>query len=79
MTRDYYQKMHQYDYWANQEVLQSLAAVEAPPEKAVSLMAHIIAAQQIWHARVNERDSSGFSVWPDFDIGVLPGINGRNT
>ena len=73
MTQEYYHRLYQYDYWANQEVIESLS-VASPPEKAISLLGHIFAAQQIWLARLKEQDSSVFTVWPDFTLAECRGL-----
>jgi uncharacterized damage-inducible protein DinB len=56
-------ELFQYDAWANRRVLESLKQPQAPP-KAIELFAHILAAQEIWLARLAGLDSSQIHVWP---------------
>jgi uncharacterized damage-inducible protein DinB len=55
--------LYQYDAWANRRVLESLKQPETPP-RAIELFAHILAAQEIWLARLAGMDSSQIEVWP---------------
>ena len=56
-------ELFRYDAWANHRVLRSLQQPNTP-SKAVGLFAHILAAQEIWLARLGGRDSSHIDVWP---------------
>jgi uncharacterized damage-inducible protein DinB len=51
-----------YDAWANREVLRGLGAGPAP-ERAVALMAHIVAADCLWLDRIEQRRQR-MPVWP---------------
>jgi len=52
-----------YDEWANREVLAGLRA-GATQTKALQLLAHILAAEQVWLERLT-RKKQGIAVWPD--------------
>jgi uncharacterized damage-inducible protein DinB len=41
-----------YDDWANREVLSALEHASEPPPRSVALIAHIVAAELLWHARL---------------------------
>ena len=56
-------ELFRFDAWANRRVLESLQQPQAPP-KALELFAHILAAQEIWLARLAGMDSSPIQVWP---------------
>lgn len=60
-------RMFAYDQWANTEALASLRATGSPPERARKTMAHIVAAEVLWHARLNHA-SAPLAVWPDLDL-----------
>lgn len=51
-----------YDAWANREVVRGLGAGPAP-ERAVALMAHIVAADRLWIDRLVRRPQR-MPVWP---------------
>jgi uncharacterized damage-inducible protein DinB len=55
-----------YDDWANREVISGLLALPQPPQKAVRLMAHLVAAELVWLARL--RGEVDPAVWPEWDI-----------
>lgn len=60
-------RLFAYDRWANRETLASLEGARTPPERARQLMAHVIAAEVLWHARLN-RASAPLAVWPDLPL-----------
>ena len=47
-----YEKLFRYDDWANREALGSLPRGGVDSPLARSRMAHIIAAERLWHARL---------------------------
>jgi uncharacterized damage-inducible protein DinB len=54
--------MFAYDAWANREACRSLRG-GAPTDKAVALLAHIIAAEWLWLGRM-AHDVKKMPVWP---------------
>jgi uncharacterized damage-inducible protein DinB len=59
------QALLDYDHWANQEVIKALMDYSTP--RALSLMAHIIAAERVWLSRIRGEESP-VAVWPDLTI-----------
>ena len=69
-----------YDDWANREVLASLQALNAPPERSVKLLAHILSAERLWLERLLVHKQTS-PVWPlstlaqcELEIDQLPGL-----
>jgi uncharacterized damage-inducible protein DinB len=58
-------KMINYDQYGNLLMLKSILEINAP-EKPVQLMAHLLAAQQIWLNRCKSLSATGFALWPDW-------------
>jgi uncharacterized damage-inducible protein DinB len=52
-----------YDDWANCEALRFIEAAENPPARSVALIAHIAAAELLWHSRLLGKPSP-LAVWP---------------
>jgi uncharacterized damage-inducible protein DinB len=50
--------------WADRELLTRLEQASEPPVEPFRLLAHVLAAEHIWLARIHSRDSSSFPVWP---------------
>lgn len=56
-----------YELWANQRVIQALETVDNPPARAVAVMGHILAAQQVWFGRVT-KETTFVSIWEDTPV-----------
>ena len=63
----HYRQLLQYDEWANQEVIEALRKAGNAPVRSVQLLAHIIAAEQLWLARITG-NGQPFPVWPEFTL-----------
>lgn len=61
---DHFRRQLEYDTWANREVLRSLRALADPPESCLRLLAHVIAAERLWLARI-QAATPPMPVWPD--------------
>lgn len=56
-----------YELWANQRVIQALETIDNPPTRAVAVMGHILAAQQVWFGRVIH-ETTFVSIWEDTPV-----------
>ena len=65
--KDHLIKLLDYELWANQRIIDALASLPNVPEKALSLMSHILAAQHIWYARMAD-ESAILSVWEEIPV-----------
>jgi uncharacterized damage-inducible protein DinB len=63
----YLRKLFLYDDWANREVLQGLAASQAPSVRSIRLLAHILSAQKLWFERLKGQPQS-LPVWPEYEL-----------
>jgi len=59
MLKAYFLNMFRYNYWATIETADSLIASGIKTERAEKLLAHIIAAQEVWIDRTRGTDSAG--------------------
>lgn len=69
--RNHLQRMLRHMGWADdqiQEALRASTGTGLTPEKAVQLYAHVVAAEHIWLARLEERDTGSVPVFPDWDM-----------
>jgi len=64
---DYLRRQFAYDEWANREVLAAIRAAGAVNERSLQLMAHILAAEQVWLERLKQVPQS-VPVWPKPDL-----------
>lgn len=61
-----FRRLLEHDGWANAAALAALR--QGPlPEQALAWMAHLIASERLWLARLREEPSS-MPVWPDLDL-----------
>ena len=77
---EHIKNLFSYDDWANREVLASLQALNAPPERSVKLLAHILSAERLWLERLLVHKQT-LPVWPlstlaqcELEIDQLPGL-----
>jgi uncharacterized damage-inducible protein DinB len=75
--KHYFVKLFKYDRFANLQMLDYLTATNQPL-KAVQLMAHLLAAQQIWLKRCKKLPAPGGPVWPDWPASELKAIIENN-
>ena len=61
--KEYFINLFRYEIWANKEVSECLLSADVPPEKALSLMSHIVNAQEIWLCRITRKAYDTNSVW----------------
>ena len=64
--RDYFVRLFEYDHWANQFVMEAMAAIETLPAKPLDRMSHLIVCQQLWLSRLTndfEKPSDIFPHW----------------
>ena len=64
---DYLHRLFAYDDWANREVLTALRNAPNPPARSLKLIAHILSAEGLWLARINQEKPS-LPVWPELTL-----------
>ncbi len=60
--KTYFEKLFNYDKYANALIINTINT-EGQPEKAVQLMAHLLAAQQIWLNRCMDLPPAKVELW----------------
>jgi len=60
--KNYFAKLFDYDRHANQLTLAAIAQANYPPD-ALRLMAHLLAAQQIWYSRCTGLPPAAIALW----------------
>ena len=53
--------------WADDRAFESLRAMPHPDPAAVKVLAHVLGAEEVWLARMQQRESRS-AVWPDLDL-----------
>ena len=66
-TVEYLTRLFTYDAWANHEVLTALRSSNGPLAHALKLAAHVLAAERLWLARLEQKEPD-IPVWPEFTI-----------
>jgi len=64
---NYFLQRFSYTKWADRETLASLERAGEPPARALQIMAHILAAEQLWLNRLRN-EASATPVWPDWTL-----------
>lgn len=52
--------------WANERALASLR--ESPDDEGLRFLAHVLAAEKVWLARIRTGDSWGLEIWPELTL-----------
>jgi len=66
----YLRRLFEYDRWANREVLASLRRSGSAPERARRFLAHVVAVERLWLARLRQ-DGEAVTVWPELEIDAI--------
>jgi uncharacterized damage-inducible protein DinB len=64
---EHYRQLASYDGWANREVARSLRACGSPPARSLQWLAHIVAAECLWLARLRY-ETAPLPVWPELSL-----------
>jgi len=64
---EHLRQLASFDEWANREVLASFRKDGPATASSLSLMAHIVAAEHLWLARIERRESP-LPVWPELSL-----------
>jgi uncharacterized damage-inducible protein DinB len=64
---DLIRRLFEYDRWANRETLRSLRGADAPPERGVRRMAHLVGTEWLWLSRLRGERST-LAVWPALSL-----------
>src|ERR1700753_872977 len=68
--KEYFIRLFEYDRYANQIILDTIIKANSP-EKPVKLMAHLLAAQEVWLHRVKGLPAYAGVLWPDWPADAL--------
>lgn len=52
LFKHYYSQLFNYNNWATKETVESIKKLTQPSDRIISLISHIIAAQQLWFNRI---------------------------
>jgi len=66
----YFKQLFEHEYWANLKVLETLICTNEPPQRAIEIFSHTIAAQRIWLDRM-KGDKTELKVWELFDREIM--------
>jgi uncharacterized damage-inducible protein DinB len=75
--KEYFLNLFAYDNWANKVILETITQAHEP-QAPVKLMAHLLAAQQIWINRCKGLPPPGIVLWPDWQIGTFESLINDN-
>lgn len=66
-TLRHFRTLFDYDQWANAETMAALRRANDPPPRSLAIMAHILAAEFVWVARLEQRPPTT-PVWPELPL-----------
>jgi uncharacterized damage-inducible protein DinB len=69
--------MFRYVAWADRRALEALRGTPAAQAEALPLLAHVLAAEHVWLARLEQREPR-FPVWPALGLGECATLGAEN-
>ncbi|HRI78181.1 MAG TPA: DinB family protein [Cyclobacteriaceae bacterium] len=69
--KSYFQKLYQFNSWANDRVLATLRKQHVRDEKILSLLGHYLAAQFLWLFRIKGLPAPDYKLWGDYSFEQL--------
>lgn len=66
----YFKQLFEHEHWANLKVLETLILTKEPPQRAIEVFSHTIAAQRIWLDRMIDNKTE-LKVWEVFDTKIM--------
>lgn len=67
LFKHHYSQLFKYNHWATKETVGSIKRLDLPTDRIISLISHIISAQQIWFNRIIGEKGS-LSPWEVYTI-----------
>jgi len=64
----FFQNLFDYDFWANDTIIQNLVKAGNKSDESTRLMAHILGTEQVWLDRLDTGDSDSSMIWPEYDL-----------
>ena len=64
--KDWLERLLDHMEWANGRALEVVR--ETGEEESRELLAHVLATERVWMARIRTGDSSGLEIWPDLTV-----------
>jgi uncharacterized damage-inducible protein DinB len=69
--KKYFLKLYQYNAWANERVLSCLQKQQVNHEKVLSLLGHILVAQNLWLNRIIGQPPPLMKLWGEYKLEEL--------
>ncbi len=77
--KDHFVDLFNYNHWANEKSINSLAQIEGKNEKAFQIMGHIIDAQINWFKRINDPERASQNFWNKYSIEDMRGLSYKSS
>jgi uncharacterized damage-inducible protein DinB len=71
-------KIFKHAAWANEQIFDVFQKGNGPEEKQLRLFGHVLAAEQVWLARINGEDALVFSIWPEYTLAQCEQVMKQN-
>lgn len=74
--KDWLERLLGHMEWANGRALEAVRGTGE--ERSLDLMAHVLATERVWMARIRTGDSSGLEIWPSLSVEECQRLMRRN-
>ncbi|MBK0381160.1 DinB family protein [Mucilaginibacter segetis] len=75
--KSYFLRLLDYDRYTNNQIIELLPGCDNP-EKIVKIIAHMLAAQQVWLTRLKKLPPTGVPIWPDWTAERFEALTAEN-
>ncbi len=79
VLKEHFLTLFNYNHWANEKCINSLAQVEGKNEKAFQIMGHIIDAQTNWYKRINDPAKASQNFWNKYSLEDMRGLSYKSS
>jgi uncharacterized damage-inducible protein DinB len=77
--RNHFKKLFDYNTWANQKIVESLANQVTNEKSTIALLAHLLIAEKVWLSRILKSDEKIDELWLSISIGKCRKMSEENS
>lgn len=72
-------ELFHYNDWANEQIINALQSMQEIPDKALQIVSHILASQDVWFERIQGTHDWNISFWDTYSIAECMVLSKQST